>query len=395
MTLTTTPPVRRRRLIVPDTVDDVFDRPGSIRAMAVLRIVLGPVVVIHLWPDLADAWRGISYSDRFHEPWFAFLPVVPAWVQYGMVTTGVGAAVAMTAGWHTRLVAPLTAACVTGNMFLSQTHFRHNRAFLIFLLWAVALSASGRVLSVDARRARSGQPGTSSGVTTAAQNGPGVGNGEADDRATLWPMWTVRVLASSVYLASGFSKLIDPDWISGLVLWDRAVRYQHLVAERVPGLLGDVVVSVSTTRWVHVVTSPMAVAMELFVGLGLWFARTRIAAVWVAVFFHLSIELAAAVEVFSVAAIAALVIWTTPSTGDRIVVVGDGRWIRRLDWLARFDVHDDGDGPLLVTDRDGSVRTGREAWWFVASRLPLTFFVAAPAGVVSRRRRRRTDSAVP
>lgn len=374
-----------RRLIVPDSVDDVFDRPGSIRALAVLRIVLGPVVVLHLWPDVVDSWRGVSYLDQFHEPWFAFLPTFPAWVQYLLVNVGVIAALAMAIGWRTRLVAPLTALCVTGNLFLSQTHFRHNRAFLILLLWTVALSASGRVLSLDARRSRSGQPGTPSSVSSAAQN---------EDRGTLWPLWTMRVLASSVYLASGFSKLIDPDWVSGLVLWDRAVRYQHLVAERVPGPLAELVVDISTTRWVHTVTSPLAVAMELFIGVGLWFARTRLAAVWIAVFFHLSIELAASVEVFSLAAIAALVIWATPSTRDR-TVSGEGvGWVRALDWLARFDVQP-GRGPVRIVDRDGTVHTGRDAWWFVATRLPATFFVAAPAGMVSRWRWRRTDSPVP
>lgn len=362
-----TPRHRRWGLIVPDSVDDVFDRVGSIRAMAVLRVVLGPVVVVHLWPDVADAWRGVTYLDRFHEPWFAFLPEFPAWVQVALVHVGVAGALAMTVGWATRLAVPLAAVGVTGNLFLTQTHFRHNRAFLVFLLWAVACSASDRTLSLDARRRR--------------------------DAAPLWPMWTMRVLASSVYLASGVSKLIDPDWVGGLVLWDRSVRYRHLVAERVPGPLADVVVDVVTTRWVHAVTSPAAVAMELFIGLGMWFGRTRLAAVWVAVFFHLSIELAASVEVFSLAAIAALVIWTTPVTRDRIVEAPDGRWIRRLDWLARFDVRSG--ERLRVVDRGGTEMTGTRAAWFVATRLPATFFVAAPVHFVLARRARRPDSAVP
>ena len=38
---------------------------------------------------------------------------------------------------------------MAGNLFLSQTHFRHNRAFLVLLLAAVALGDSGRALSLE------------------------------------------------------------------------------------------------------------------------------------------------------------------------------------------------------------------------------------------------------
>ncbi len=361
----------RRGLIAPPTFDDVFDEPGSIRALAVLRIVLAPVVVLHLLPFLTDTLNGTTYLDHFNEPWFGFVPEVPGGVQVAIVWTGAAAAIAMGAGWHTRLVAPITTLCVAGNFFLSQHHFRHNRAFLIFLLTAVALSDSGRVLSLDARwrRARTDQ--------------------DPDDRATIWPLWLLRSVASSVYLASGVSKLVDPDWAGGLVLWDRAVRHQHLVAERVPDPLATWVIDVVTQRWVHAITSPIAVAMEIFIGLGLWFGRTRLAAVWVAIFFHLSIELSASVEVFSLAAIAALAIWATPTTRDRVLTVPDGataRRIHRLDWLARFDVHVDPSSEIELVDRDGTRASGRDALWMVRSRLPLTFFVAAP--VVTLRSRR-------
>lgn len=346
------------------TLDDVFDRPGSVRSLAVLRIVLGPVVLVHLWPFLSMTLDGRTYRDTFFEPWWTFAPVPPGWVQVVLVWVAAVGAVALAIGWRTRFVGPLTWLAVAGNLFLSQHHFRHNRAFLLFLLGAVALADSGRVLSLDARRRR-----------------------PPDDRATLWPLWLLRVLVASVYLASGVSKLVDPDWVGGRVLWDRAVRFQHLVHERLPDPIADPVVDVVTQRWVHAVTSPIAVAMELFIGIALWSGRTRLAAIWTAIFFHLSIEVSASVEVFSLAAVAALVIWATPSTRDRRVVVGDATWVRRLDWLARFEVEQVPGAPLAVTDRDGSVRTGAEAEWLLRSRLPLLFPFVAPARLLGRRRR--------
>jgi len=194
-------------------LDDVFDRPGSIRSLAVLRLALGPVVLLHLAPFLAMTLRGRTYRDTFFEPWWAGAPVPPGGVQVVLVWVGAVAGVALAVGWRTRLVGPVTWLCVAGNLFLSQHHFRHNRAFLLFLLGAVVLADSGRVLSLDARRRRRA-------------------GRHVDDRATLWPLWLLRVLVSSVYAASGISKLVDPDWAGGLVLWDRAVRHEHLVRAR-------------------------------------------------------------------------------------------------------------------------------------------------------------------
>lgn len=205
--------------------------------------------------------------------------------------------------------------------------------------------------------------------------------------ATIWPIWLLRAVVSSVYLASGFSKLVDPDWSGGLVLWDRAVRYQSLMADRLPaGPLRDVAIDIVTTRWVHAVTSPVAVAMELFIGVGLWTARARLAAIWVAVVFHLSIQVAASVEVFSIAAIVALVIWVIPATRDRTVITHDGTWIRRLDWLARFEVRQCNGAALTVVDRDGRTVSGRAARALVATRLPLTFMIALPLAALARLR---------
>ena len=265
------------RPAAPTRVDDVFDRPASVRSLALLRLVLGP----WCWSTCGRSWprpsAGTTYDDTSGSV-VGLHARVPAGCRSGWCGPARSPPSASTLGWRTRFVAPLTWLCVAGNLFLSQHHFRHNRAFLLFLLAAVALADSGRVLSLDARRRR---------ARTGAAGRPGRRPG------TVWPLWLLRVLAASVYLASGISKLVDPDWSSGLVLWDRAVRHQHLVHERVPEPIADVVVELVTARWVHTITSPIAVAMELFIGVGIWLGGTRLAAIWVAIFFHVSIELSA------------------------------------------------------------------------------------------------------
>ena len=116
-----------------------------------------------------------------------------------------------------------------------------------------------RLLSVDAWRRRR------------------AGKAAAPDVAALWPLWLLRVQVCLVYLASGISKLVDPDWISGLVLWDRVVRYQHELAP-LPEWARDLLVE----RWPFYAIGPAAVLTELFIGVGLWFGRTRLVALWVA-----------------------------------------------------------------------------------------------------------------
>jgi hypothetical protein len=141
--------------------------------------------------------------------------------------------------------------------------------------------------------------------------------------------------------------------------------------------------------------APVAVFTELVLGIGLWFARTRLATVWIAIVFHLSIEISARVEVFSYAAIAALVIWVTPAARDRVVRLRPddtvprflGAAVRTLDWFGRFRMEParPGDAAVTVVDRDGRILTGRAATRLILTRLPATFPIAVLMSTGDRR----------
>jgi hypothetical protein len=267
------------------------------------------------------------------------------------------------------------AAVVAYDLFLSTTNFHNNRAYLVIVLAALAVTPCGRELSVDAwvrrRRGRPPRPTTSPG----------------------WPLWLLRVEAATVYGASGVSKLVDPDWFGGTVTWQRLNNSRALLdASVLPGWA----VELLTDRAVNTVTAKFVIATELFIAAGLWSRRTRYAAVWVAICFHVAIQLSADVEVFSYLAIAALVIWAVPSTRDRVLVVDPtsarqwriARAVRALDWLARFRVErGPGGAPLAVVDRDGTAITDGAAR-YAASRLPLTAWFALPTLLVPGVRRR-------
>ena len=198
----------------------------------------------------------------------------------------------------------------------------------------------------------------------------------------------LRFEIAAVYLASGASKLVDSDWWGGVVTRLRVEQHAgSLLARGLPEGLVETLASPS----LHVWAAKLIVLVELFIGAGLLWRRTRLAAIWVAIPFHLAIEATASVQVFSYAALAALVVWVTPVAADRTVVAGSGmaRLVRRLDWTGRFRVEPASQAGLVrVVDRDGTVVEGRRARWLVLSRLPLTFWVAAPALTLSSGARR-------
>lgn len=346
-----------------DARPGLFERVGDVSALAVLRIALGPVVLVHLSPFLADARAGKLYDDHFWHAYATWVPAPSGEVWALLLWVGMLSAVLMSLGVLTRLSTTVTFLVVAGNLLLSETHFRHNRAFLAILLFGLALLPTGRTRSFDAwwRRRRH----------LAALR----------PEALLWPLVMLRVQVSLVYFASGFSKLVDPDWLGGLVLWDRVVRYQHVI-HPAPGWAVDLL----TWRPLFYVVAPVAVVTELFLAVGLWLPRTRLVAIRVAIVFHLAIELGARVEVFSLAAIAALVIWVTPARRERVIRLGGrtrsawvlARAVPLLDWFDRFTIEPScpEDPDVVMVDRDGTTLHGRAAVRGIVERLPVTFPLA-------------------
>ena len=188
---------------------------------------------------------------------------------------------------------------------------------------------------------------------------------------------------------------MDPDWFGGTVTWQRVVRARDdLEAWPLP----DWAVNLLTDRTFHTGAAKAIVLTELFIAVGLWLRRTRYAAVWVAVVFHVMIEASASVQVFSVLGIAVLLVWATPSTRDRVIRIDPRNSTHRrlrtvvsaLDWLARFRVETAPPRSALeVVDRDGTRLRGASATRMVFSRLPLTAWFALPTLLLPGVRRAR------
>lgn len=355
--------------------DELLGRAVSMRALALLRVLAGPVVLLHLQPFLSDSWDGRIYRDAFYEPYAAWYPELPDALYVGLLWLAAAAAVAMSLGLLTRLATATTFVIVAYNLFLSTTHFHNNRAYLVIVLGLLAVAPCGRELSLDAWfRRRRGRPAL-------------------DPSAPAWPLWLLRFECAAIYGASGLSKLVDPDWFGGTVTWQRVERAR----DQLDGW-PDWAVSVLTDRSFHTGAAKVIVLTELFIAVGLWRRGARYAAVWVAVAFHVAIEGSASVQVFSFLGIAVLVIWAVPSTRDRVLRIDPatsrhrrlGAAARGLDWLARFRVEPAPPGSRLeVVDRDGTTIRGGPAVALALSRLPLTAWFALPALLLPGVRRAR------
>ena len=284
--------------------DELLARPVGTRSVAVVRLVAGLVALVFLGPIAVDGIRGDTFHDRFHEPFldrlFDVVPMFGPAAFTASMAIGAIAAVALAIGAATRVAAVLTTAAVGYDLLVSTTHLHNNRAYLFAVLVGLSLAPAGRSLSVDrwwrSRRRLAPRPEVMPG----------------------WPLWLLRFECSLVYGASGFSKLVDPDWFGGTVTWGRVVTQEAVLrASVLPEFVQDLLLD----RSFHTVAAKLVVLTELFIAVGFWWWRTRPWAVATAVVFHVLIEVSASVQTFSYLAIGVLFVWADP---DLAVLRPDG-----------------------------------------------------------------------
>jgi hypothetical protein len=200
------------------------------------------------------------------------------------------------------------------------------------------------------------------------------------------------VQVALVYLASGGSKLLDPDWRDGLVLADRFSRYAYQALDR--GVPQSVVDAFSTPAATSALAKA-AIATELFLVIGIFDKRTRILALWWGTLFHLTIEVTSKVEIFTWLTLTMYALFATPDVRARKLYFDPSRprgrlyarVVRLLDWLARFEVKawtpDDlkQGHSIVIVRRDGTRATGIRA--LAMCTLPVLFPLWAPLAFVA------------
>jgi hypothetical protein len=344
------------------------DEVGDTYVLGEVRVALGLLL-------FANALRGVQeleqgyFGDVFH--W----PLIPeAWVPsrsaYTLIVVAqVLLSAVVVAGYRARTALFASAFLVFYVSACDRVQFHNNRIALAYYALLLSLAPCDRSFFIG-----------------------------GEDRATrVGPMWAARLAqaqVSIIYLASGGSKLLDPDWRSGRVIFERFVLFGHNAVDHgVP----EAVVQWLTRPEVGGLLAKMAIATEILLAVGLWLRTTRVAALWWGVWFHLTIEATSRVEGFTWLTLAVYALFTTPEVRTRTLYFDQSRRrgrslaqaVRLLDWFARFDVKPWAPDAIrrghtiVVVGRDGTHATGIGALAMVARCVPLLFPLWAPLAAIA------------
>jgi hypothetical protein len=259
------------------------DEEGDVSVLGVVRVALGGLLFANALRAAAELRRGY-FGDAFHWP---MLPeaVVPSHDVYSvLVLAQLVLAVLVVVGLRARNALLASSLLGTYVLLCDRLEYHHNRWALFCYAGLLAFAPCDRSVRL--------------GAITGARVGP------------LWAARLAQLQVSIIYLASGGSKLLDPDWRSGRVLLERF----HLYAQSPEGSDGLVgwLVELASQPGVAGVLAALAIATELFLAVGLWSRRTRVLALCWGVLFHLSIEATSRVEGFTWLTLAVYALFLTP-----------------------------------------------------------------------------------
>jgi Vitamin K-dependent gamma-carboxylase len=335
---------------------------GETRQLGLARLAFGLLLLAESWKIYGQA-RIVFFRDVFFVTFLpeALLPPEPLF-------RALVAAHALLAAWVVvgRRARPALAAAAGVGLYLllaNRLDFHNNRYALYCYAFLLSFAPCDRAFAWRAPR----EP--------------------ASRRGLLWAQRLVQAQASLVYLASGLSKLADPDWRGGVVLGDRALRF---LERRKLGWPVDPFLAWFGQPEVSSPFSKLVIASELFLAIGLWAPRTRAVALWVGLYFHVVIEVTQKVELFSYTTLAVYLLFVRPATRERALELpsargGLRRLVSALDLLARFELRPAPAGaPLVAIDRDGRRASGFAAFVLLCRALPLLFPLWLPLAIVER-----------
>ncbi len=339
-----------------------------------VRVALGALLGFHALAAAEELARVGYFGDTFHIAMLADV-LVPSHRVYAIVlATRVCLAVMTVLGIWARPALGWSAILGMWLLLCDRNQFHHNRYSLFCYAALLALTPCDRSW-------RAAEP-----TVLVPRRGP------------FWGVRLAQIQVSLVYLGSGGSKLVDPDWQSGLVLGDRITRYTHVaLAKGVPQKLIDVLARPDVTSSV----AKLAIMTELFLCIALWIRPTRVIAIWWGLWFHVVIQATSKVETFSLLAVAMYGVFVTPDHRARKLRFDPSRFwgkitaifVPPLDWFGRFQIEpwepDNQRGhSVVVVRRDGEPVTGVRAFAMLTRCLPALFPVWAPVALFASFTRR-------
>ncbi len=342
-----------------------FSEERDAYVLGLLRLALSVLLLLNGARLILELKNGGYFGDFFHLPvWPEAL--VPSAAEYALLLA-VQAVAALFAFFGLWPRGSLLLASSVGLFLLGcdRLQYHNNRYALLLLGFLLAFTPCDRALLIARRR-----PHT------------------LPLHARIAPTFARRLLqiqVSLVYLSSACGKLLDSDWRGGQVLHLRFESVAPFWASHGVPLPAWVARALSSAV-LGSFAAKLAISTELFIALGLWFPRTRRAALWVGVLFHFWIEVSARVELFSWIMGASYLAFVTPELRERRFEYDPenqrGRALARLlhwlDWCARFEIaprkaSEPSAGAYRVVGRDGVAARGLRGAALLAQATPLLF----------------------
>jgi len=350
---------------------------GDAYAVSLVRAIFGVLLALSALRELDELRTGPYFGDVFHLP---LLPeaLVPSRSVFVVIAVAqLAFALLVAAG---RFARPLLLASAVLGIYLllcDRLSYHNNRYALFLLSFLIAFAPCDRAFVF---------------------RGPTV---EATGRmGPLWAQRLAQVQLAIIYLASGGSKLLDPDWRGGLVIGDRLLRSAQMAAEK--GVPPELMHALSQPAVASAI-SKLAILTELFLAVALFVPKTRFFALWWGVMFHITIEITSKVELFGWLSISVYALFAVPKLRERSLLFDPtsafsgavASFVRWFDWLARFDVRprtlDEGSS-IAVIDRDGSSASGLAGAARLARAIPVLFPLSVPLYVLAKLFARRSHT---
>ena len=232
-----------------DRLADLVERRIDARPVAVVRIVIGLAA-------LARAYETSRLLDRYLLPTTIKLPYVawlPELTERGatfLLAAWALAALLFSVGWLTRVAGSVVAAISLYILFLDQQLYSNHLYLLATLCVLLIIADAGVAWSIDARLRR-----------------------RPRDTVPAWPVFLLKTQLSVMYLFAALAKLNGP-FLSG------AEMFGYMPGALRESVSGDVLLALALAL------SWGAIAAEMFVAVGLWSRRWRMAAVACGVVLH-------------------------------------------------------------------------------------------------------------
>ena len=252
-----------------DALRRLRDDEGDPSTFALVRVGFG-LLLLNEARLATDALHSGFFGAYFHQPYlpeglvpsegFYDLVLAAQWIAGGLVVIGRFARPAL-------LVA---ASLLVYGMLCNRLEFHHYRHTMAAFSTLLAFSPCNRLLVLG----------------RAAIKGP----------APLWAQHAIKAQVSFMYLASGGSKLFDPDWRGGLMMRGMVQSFARLVRDR--GAPQSLLDAMQTPLGASLLAKG-AIGTELALAVLLWWPRAFWLTVFVGVGFHVVISLMTPVQLFT------------------------------------------------------------------------------------------------